>query len=259
MIKPSIISKNISLVSGTQNISFEKKYDFAILVGYHGMEGRPGVFSHTYRFDFKEITANGIPIGEVEIICRWLGSYSIPVVLVIGDYEAIYESNFFNPYRVACCVKSHYCYENIDKQHLLNKAVYALEAALKLDLALCVSHDTDSVAVEFYNPDIVSMLTDYDAFENKLIFKNCAHLEGSIDALINCVNTVTEKILKTNTVFLNTLRQKVKNFSKDDLLDLNINHLLTKNRAFLDRASRNEITIAIDDLINKKIKKTCKH
>ena len=108
MILPDIASQNIKLVSMIGNISFDENYDFAILVGFHGMGESPGVLSHTLRFDFKRVYANDMPIGEVEIYTRWLGSNGVPVVLVTGDREAVYEANCYNIYRAVCCVKSLY-------------------------------------------------------------------------------------------------------------------------------------------------------
>lgn len=76
------------------------------------MNGSSGILPHTLRFNFQQISIfsdklkSYIPIGEVEIYIRWLGSKGIPVLLVSGDREAAYEGNCFNPYRETFCVKS---------------------------------------------------------------------------------------------------------------------------------------------------------
>ena len=77
----------VKLVSKVDGLSFQEDYDFAFLVGFHGMERSPGILSHTLRFDFKsahivnQISGMEIPVGEVEIYTRWLGSHGIPVAL----------------------------------------------------------------------------------------------------------------------------------------------------------------------------------
>ena len=153
-------------------MSFEEPYDFAIMVGYHGMGGQLGIFPHTYRFDIKEILVNGTPIGEVEVICRWLGSHGVPVILVTGDREATYEANYYNPYRTTCCTKNLFQSEFICHQLLYEKLLCSIDVALKLEKNLCLSHDTCIVTVEFYKPDVVGMLTDYEVNENKRVFKS---------------------------------------------------------------------------------------
>ncbi|MCL2400737.1 MAG: M55 family metallopeptidase [Defluviitaleaceae bacterium] len=250
MIKSSIISKNIDLISGTRNVSFEEQYDFAIMVGYHGMEGQPGIHPHTYRFDIKEILADGVPVGEVEVICRWLGSHGIPVILITGDREATYEANYYNPYRATCCTKSLFQNKFIDHQFLYDKLLCSIDAALNLEKNLCLSPDTNTITVEFYNPDIVSMLEEYEIIENKLIFKNCADFENSVTSLALRLNEINLHIIEVNTAFLNEMRKYTKHLSKKALMNSGIAQHLTKNRYFLDEAAKCEIRKVIDELVN---------
>ena len=96
---------NIELLSQLHSLAEleHEDYDFAILIGFHGMNGSDGILAHTLRPDIRGVRlANGVEIGEVELICRWLGHLNIPVILVVGDVEATREGNFFDSYRHVC-------------------------------------------------------------------------------------------------------------------------------------------------------------
>ena len=241
MINSCIIKKNVNLVSKIDNIPFENGYDLAILVGFHGMNERQGIYAHSYRFDIKEITIKDKPVGEVEVVCRTLGGHGLPVILVTGDIEATYEANYYNPYRHICCVKSLYQSSKIDYCSLYKKLSASVELALKLDKTLCISHDDDEVEILFYNPDVVSMLDDYEKNGEKLTFKNCREFEAIITNLAYRLNEINLEFLNTNNLFLKDLKKRVKHLSMEEMHDPNIKDLLTKNRFFLDETSRKKI------------------
>jgi len=250
MILPSIISNKVSLISQAKNISInEVKYDFAIMVGYHGMGESLGIMPHTMRFDFKRIYAGGIPIGEVEIYSRWLGFHGVPVILVTGDREAVYEANCFNPYRTTCCVKSLFQNEHIRPQLIYDKLASSVDAAMGLNMSKCLARDNEEISVEFYNADMATVLTS-DGFvvsENKLIFKSCTDFVNNLSYLVAKMNDTNLKIVQANRLFIKKVRDLIKRIKKEDLIKSGIMPFLSKNMYFLDSASRKEIldTISI--------------
>ena len=254
MIDSRIVSENIQLVSHVKNVSFAEKYDFAILVGFHGMSESLGILPHSLRFDFKRRTVNNIPIGEVEIYTRWLGFHKIPIILVTGDREATYEANCFNPYRNTCCVKSLFQIENIDKSLLYEKLTLVIESSIKLNKEKCLSNDCDEVSIEFYQPDMADSLKNYTKLDNKIIFKNCTELVEKLYHLIDDINEFNTKNIKKNTEFLKEVRELAKKLTKEALENSKAGDLLKNNNLlFLDENSRNKILETLRMLIIENI------
>jgi hypothetical protein len=222
------------------------------------MEGSPGILPHTLRFDFKKIAVvdkNGkrISIGEVELYSRWLGSHNIPVVLVIGDREATYEANCFNPYRQACCVKSLFQPEAVEQPHMLEKLEFNIKSALSLDRELCLSSDSDMVEAIFHNPDIAGALADigYNKVGNKIIFKSCADFVNGLYTLVGHLQQINKDIFEKNAVFLKELRKLTVLLKKEEVANSEIGPLLSGNLMFLDKVSRNKITDGLKSMAEK--------
>ena len=257
MIKPTILSGNVNLISQVRNISFEEKYDFAIFIGFHGMENSEGFFPHTFRFDFKEVAINNmydrpVPIGEVEIYSRWLGFHGVPVILIIGDREATYEANCFNIYRNVCCVKSFFQEKQVDVRLLYEKIESSIHQALKLDSKSCLSHDSDSVSVEFYHNDVVKELGDYEKRNNKIIFKNCADLVNHLYPLVDELNEFNSRNFDKNRLFLKEARLLAKALNKEEFMDSEASELLgSKNLSTLDEKSRVAILTTLRQMSQK--------
>jgi len=248
----------VRLVSQTPQVSFDIKYDFAVMTGYHGMEGSFGIWPHTYRYDIKEISVadkisgKNIPIGEVEIDARWLGSQGVPVILVTGDREATYEANCFNPYRQACCVKSYFQSRVVDDIFVRKKLSDNIKLALGLNSEYCLSKDDDEIAVEFYNPDTADSLgtMGYNSKGGKIIFDSCEAFVNELHILANHLNCISEETLKVNKAFLKDVRELVKTLSKEDVAQSEIGPLLNNNLLFLDRASRDKVMVVIKDMLS---------
>lgn len=267
MILPRIVENfsNVTLVSQVRNVSFDKKCDFAIMVGYHGMEGSPGILSHSYRYDIKRISVfnerlkKNIPIGEIEVGARWLGHHGVPVIFVSGDREAAYEANQFNPYRQASCIKTIFQTERICADFLREKLVNNLKSALKLDWNLCISRDDSPVFVEFYHLDMVDALTNkgYTKFTASngegIVFKNCAELISEIQRLADLLNQIGYEFGTINISFLKKVREMAKVLDKDSVIKSEAGPLLSTSLSLLDKVSRDKIMLVLNDMMPKNV------
>jgi len=258
LINPTITQcGKVELVSRVDNITFDNKYDFAILIGFHGMSGSKGILPHTIRFNFEEVsvieprTGELIPVGEVELYTRWLGSYGIPVILVTGDREAAYEASCFNPYRQTCCVKSYYQTKLYDLTILHCKLASSVRNALQLDRHLCLSQDDNEVSVKFHNQDTAKALAvnGYSVKQGRVLFASCAELVNGLYPLINHIMQSDKDILATNRTFLQEVRVLAKSLKREDLSESDVGQLLNKNLLYLDAISRERIIAKIHELI----------
>jgi len=217
------------------------------------MAGSLGILPHTLRFDFKEVSVVdsrrgiNIPIGEVELYSRWLGSYGIPAIFVSGDRAAVYEANCFNPYRQVCCVKSCFQSELYDRALLYEKLANSVKCALKLDKELCLSKDNNEIEVEFYNLDVADALgaMGYNKRGNRLLFSSCADFVNGLYNLVNYLKQINKTTWKTNVAFLKEVRELAQSLQKEDVAESEIGLLLNNNLFFLDKISREKIISGI--------------
>jgi len=262
-INPKIARKGmfekgeVRLVSRVDGIPFDSKYDFAFLIGFHGMSDTPGILPHTLRFDFKEIAVVdqrsriNIPIGEVEIYTRWLGSYGIPVMLVAGDREATYEANCFNPYRQTCCIKSYFQTNHFNTISMHDKLSQSLLSSLKLEKSLCLTPDDGEILIEFHNPDITQALVDKGCCkeDDRILFSCCADLVNNLYPLVEILQELNQEMWASNVAFLQTIKTLAKPLKREDLENSEIGPLLNNNLLFIDASSREKIMSKIQSLV----------
>jgi len=251
MILPKVATKDVELISSLRDMSFDdNKYDFAIMTGFHGMYGSPGIFPHTMRPDyFKHLYIKDTRVGEVELCCRWLGFYGIPVILVTGDREAVYEANLFNPYRMTCCVKSLHQSGVFEPQILYQKLEVSIKSAMLLNWKECISYDNDEVGIEFQNHRILDFLVSvgYSAKDERLFFKNCDDLMKNVYPMLYKIHDLNNK-LRADYSFMKEVRRLASTLSKEEVKNSDIIALLNKDLSDLDELSRNEILRALTDM-----------
>lgn len=78
----------------------DESYAGVLMVGYHAMEGTPdAVLAHTYSpWAYKEIRANGQPVGEIALDGAVAGALSVPVIFVSSDDKGCAEALNFLPW-----------------------------------------------------------------------------------------------------------------------------------------------------------------
>lgn len=252
---------NIQLISTMSNLTFKDSYDFAFMVGFHGMNGSCGIFPHTIRFNFKKIKVYSkelkrfIPVGEVELYSRWLGYRGIPVILVTGDLEACYEGNSFNPYRETCCVKSFFENTNIQREIMYSKIKESVYHSINLVYQECLAQDRDEVLIEFYKEGLIEYLSNlgYKKNGNNLVFETSFQFVENLMSLVSKLNDFDKDNLSKNIEFLKELRKLSPLVSKDEIIDSDIGHILSNNNLYsLDSKTRHKVRCYLNDLIKNK-------
>ena len=215
--------RDIHVIQTIENIRFDREYSFAMMVGFHGMEGSRGVLPHSLRFDFRQVAVfseadhSCVPIGEGELYSRWLGSKDIPVILVTGDREAVYEGNCFNPYRATCCVKSLFENSVAAEELVFGKIRSGVKAALDLDFLSCLSADNDPLLVSFVHEDLPPFLVDhgYPVKDGWLVFDSCSAFVSQLYDLVDRLIEFDQQTIAANRKFLQQLREITPRIEKD--------------------------------------------
>ena len=242
--------EDIQVLSTLANIDFTEKYDFAMMVGFHGMTGSPGILSHSVRFNFQQIAIYSkslkaeIPIGEVEIYSRWLGSKGIPVILVAGDREATYEGNCFNPYRAVCCVKSFFESAPACRDALYGKIHSCVDLALSLDPSTCLSFDSDPLSITFSHVELPEELlkAGYPIVGEKLIYDTYTAFVEDLYPLVDQLIEFDKKTVATNSEFLRKLRKIAATIDRAEFEHSEIEAVLSKNNLYsMSRKDREKV------------------
>ena len=85
------LDSRIKLCSGsdrplTMAEGSQRRFDAALLIGYHARKGSKGVISHSYAYgSMVEMKLNGTVISEFDLVGHVCGHFGTPVVFVSGD------------------------------------------------------------------------------------------------------------------------------------------------------------------------------
>ncbi|MBF0314901.1 MAG: M55 family metallopeptidase [Oligoflexia bacterium] len=75
----------------------EKSVRGVFLVGYHAGGGNScGVLAHTFSSNIAEVKINGVVANEASLAAIHAAHYSVPIVFLSGDDEAVLEANYFS-------------------------------------------------------------------------------------------------------------------------------------------------------------------
>lgn len=86
-----IDDKQIEIVSFEELATNISRYQYAVMIGFHGMANSGGRFDHTFRFDILSCEYNNLVIGEVGIFYRFLLNNNIKVILISGEGNFLHE------------------------------------------------------------------------------------------------------------------------------------------------------------------------
>ena len=85
LLKPVRLISNNSKALGMME-GIDSDFDAVFFIGYHSMEGQPGLLAHTGSGStIADISVNGRSMSEGGMNARLAGSYGVPVALATGD------------------------------------------------------------------------------------------------------------------------------------------------------------------------------
>lgn len=84
MLDVTYLKHEPHVVHGIENIDFSVDYEYAILVGFHGMSKENGILCHTFRIDIDNIRIYKEPCGEITLFAWWLMRHNIPIKFITG-------------------------------------------------------------------------------------------------------------------------------------------------------------------------------
>lgn len=86
----SLVSNNSKSLGMMEGMS--ERFDAVFFIGYHAMEGQPGLFAHTGSGGkIADISVNGRSMSEGGMNARIAGHYGVPVALATGDEAFVKE------------------------------------------------------------------------------------------------------------------------------------------------------------------------
>lgn len=112
----SLISHNSKPLGMMQGISEE--FDAVFFIGYHSMEGQPGLFAHTGSGKIADISVNGRSMSEGGMNARVAGRYGVPIALATGDEAFVKEmKTLLDSDLETVTVKRHIRYQTAELVH----------------------------------------------------------------------------------------------------------------------------------------------
>lgn len=227
LIEPALVNSfGGNKVEQVYNIDFSRNYDAAMLIGYHGMSDSLSFSSHTYRNEVKSIVSNKQPIGEVEVLSRFLGANHVPVILVAGDSQATYEANFFNAYRQICTVKSPYDVQSLPREEYYKKLAFNIKASLQLDFSQCYAIDNQPIKISYHHEDIIKHMTEFQNDGIYQQFNNCSSFVQQQELWASSLNRALSTIENDNYEFILEMRAYAENIPIDQIKDSNVLDML---------------------------------
>ena len=98
------LPKNVTAICGKPPYrkdwagGLDTSYTGLILLGFHSKRGTPdALLNHSYEPEIKNISINGIPLGEIGVEAAIAGDYQVPLMLVTGDSEGVAEARRLVP------------------------------------------------------------------------------------------------------------------------------------------------------------------
>ncbi|MBO4809211.1 MAG: M55 family metallopeptidase [Lachnospiraceae bacterium] len=217
--------------AGIGSLDITAKYDFAILIGFHGMEGAKGILTHTFKGEIKELKIGDKKAGEITTFITWLWEHNIPVSAVVGATGIEDEcAELQVPYFISKTEKSDYFVNEIS----------LLDEIIK-ERGLIRSVPNKKIRISFYNEDIATWLSQNTSFivdENECIFSDVNEFINNVISLCLEINKGAKWIISRNLDFVEKLKQK--NIKRDKFTKKIMHQVLIKS---LDRVTEKDISL----------------
>ena len=84
----------------------DANFNGVILLGFHSKAGtEEGLLPHSYELDIRNLSLNGVSVGEIGMEAAIAGDFNVPVVLVTGDSAGVTEAKALLPGIAVVAVK----------------------------------------------------------------------------------------------------------------------------------------------------------
>lgn len=237
-----LFGPGITFISGVWNLDLSKRYDLALMSGFHGKAGSISFSPHTFRLDIKKMEINKIgEVGEIALFMTWLYEYKIPVTLVIGDSAACDEALEIDKNVGVCIVKEVGRIDDIKQKHKL--IIEKVKATIARNNTAIPLVKKEGIKIEFINNDILYYLKDqWNIDGNQLTFKDSNDFISNLENLCYSLNKIDKFILSRNRDMLYKDYLILSKFPKQIGDDSSINAILKKTMLELSLEDLNEIS-----------------
>jgi hypothetical protein len=221
----------VIIVSQLWNIDFGDGFDFAMLTGFHGMNGKDGILPHTWRPDVEKATVNDIEIGEVGILIKWLREKCVPVIFVCGDDASISEALAVKPNIDVFSVKRlGYIPTDEDIYRSLKNAISEAVKKYKFECALMEKYDRTEIKLFLINNNLLRFVSNKNAVRDSfLLYNNCSELISAFPLLCEDLNRASSIIINENILFIKQMRDEFWEIDIEDYDNAQLKQTLSKN------------------------------
>ena len=135
----NVLPENVTVICGKPLYEMENaggltaECDGMILLGYHSKRGTENaLLNHTYEPDIRNITINGVSVGEIGVEAGIAGDFNVPFVLITGDSEGVRGAEELAPDVIGVVVKESMsefgalCYSGVKTASMIYNAAKSL-------------------------------------------------------------------------------------------------------------------------------------
>lgn len=245
-----LANMGVDLIEGIWNLRMQiSHFDYAILIGFHGMKNSGGTFDHSFKMDITEILCGNLKIGEVGIYYRWLLLNGVQPLLISGEGNFAEELAAFDCLIHAVSQKRHLNNITEDYEELRRNLYQAIQ---KKGSSLQLIID-EPISVKVDNSDKYEMLADYKYTD----LKNRRFHFPSIDVFLEeiyvfsiLLNMAAARIYERNVNFFRHMGLSIEKQTLQSLLSTCLNRDINS----IDHSCRTELMIKLKEILKQERK-----
>ena len=185
----SAIYRKVYFVSMPWNIDFSIKYDYALLLGFHGHSKTNDPLAHSFRPEFNFVSIDNQLVGELSVFIQFLECHSIEIAFISGN-SYINEELRIHQY-------NHYLFSNsnsvIEYKHIQEYKEMLINSIMNPPSKLSHRNSSFDYRIYFHKIDIpqyidIKHTTDYIQYNSAI-------------ALIEDFNNINKKLIEYNIEF----------------------------------------------------------
>lgn len=183
---------HVKILSFFWNVKDVESYNYALLIGFHAMQGMDGILSHTLRPEIKEMYMGESLCGEVSLIINWLAYYGVKTIFISGDRELKNEIRMNNSYffETKSCDDLQYL-KDLQFDARYDELTALLERAWENRKVIeQKKYNPREIRIVFFQENILSLLPSsiYQITENKIFFTDTKIFIDELYVLCQYIN-----------------------------------------------------------------------